>query len=151
MKNLIPWNWGFGKNKAQTTGTEVGNLWEDSWKVMWPSLWGAASSSLPSVDINENKKEYSVRAEIPGLSEKDIELTWHEGVLSIRGEKKEEKEEKDKNHYHKECSYGCFHRSIPIGENVEWEKANAKYKKGILTVKLPKKETVSNKTVIKIN
>ena len=151
MKNLIPWNWGFGKNKNQSTGTEISNLWEDSWKGAWPSLWGPLSSSLPSVDVSENKKEYAVKAEIPGLSEKDIELTWHEGVLSIKGEKKEEKEEKGKNRYYKECSYGSFHRSIPMGDNVEWEKAKAKYKKGVLSVTIPKKETTPNKTVIEIN
>ena len=84
------------------------------------------------------------------MSEEDIKLTFHDGILSISGEKTEEKEEKNKNTYYKESFYGSFSRSIPL-ENVDWEKVLAKYKHDALTITLPKLETVkSNKVKIKI-
>ena len=106
--------------------------------------------SFPTIDISEDENKVTVKAEIPGMSEEDIELTFHDGILSISGEKTEEKEEKNKNTYYKESFYGSFSRSIPL-ENVDWEKVLAKYKHGALTITLPKLETVkSNKVKIKI-
>jgi HSP20 family protein len=103
------------------------------------------------VDVSEDKKEIKVKAEIPGMTEKDIDLTWHDGVLSIRGEKKDEKEEKKQNRYYRECSYGSFCRNINIGTNVDWNKTKAKYKHGVLTVTLPKTETAKKAIEIKVN
>lgn len=149
MKNLIPWKWHWGGRKNTPGDLEaVGSLWGNAWDLSFPSLWGEGSSSLPSVDVSESKKEYSVRAELPGLSEKEIGVTWQDGVLTITGEKKEEKEKNGKNRYYRECRYGSFHRNIFIGDNAEWKKARAKYKKGVLSITLPKKEAAEKKSII---
>ena len=92
----------------------------------------------PSVDVSENDKEIHVYAELPGLDEKDIDVTLSGGNLIIRGEKKSEKEEKGKHFYRKESSYGAFHRSISLPTEVEEDKVEATYKKGVLKIVLPK-------------
>jgi len=125
--------------------------WEDPLENFFPTLKGAFRSNAPSVDVTEDNKEVSIHAEIPGMNQKDIDLTWHDGVLTIRGEKKEEKEEKGKNRYYRECSYGSFSRDIDIGRHVNWEKAIAKYKNGVLTVTLPKTRDGQKAVEVKID
>lgn len=95
----------------------------------------------PAVDISESDKELTVTAEIPGLSEKDLDISYLDGVLYIKGEKKEEKETKGKNTWHRETWQGSFTRGIPVGRQVDWKKAQAKYKDGVLNVTLPKTHT----------
>jgi HSP20 family protein len=85
------------------------------------------------------------------MTEKDIQLTWHDGVLRIRGEKKDEKEERSKDRYYKECSYGSFSRDIPLGAGVDWKNAEAKYRNGVLTVSLPKTGAESKAVEVKIS
>lgn len=92
----------------------------------------------PAVDISENDEEMTVTAEIPGLSEKDLDLSYLDGVLYLKGEKKEEKETKGKNTWHRETWQGSFTRGIPVGRQVDWKNAQAKYKDGVLNVTLPK-------------
>ena len=100
---------------------------------------------VPKLDVAELKDRYEVKAELPGLDEKDIELTLEDGLLTISGEKKAETEEKEKGYYLKECSYGSFSRSVRLPENISDDKIEAKFKKGVLTVKLPKKEILPPK------
>ena len=95
---------------------------------------------LPAVDVKENDKEIVVTAELPGLDEKDFELTLTNDALAIKGEKKEKKDDKGKDYYHMERSYGYFSRVIPLPPGISPEKVNAIYKKGILTVRLPKSD-----------
>jgi HSP20 family protein len=102
-------------------------------------MWsGPISSFSPNVDITESDKEIKVTAELPGIDEKDIDLTLNKDSLTIKGEKKEEKENKDGDFYHMERSYGSFSRTIPLPVEVETAKVSATYKKGILKIKLPK-------------
>jgi HSP20 family protein len=98
-----------------------------------------SAAFAPRVDVSETEKEVKVSAELPGMEEKDISVEMDEMSISIRGERKEEQEEKGKNWYRREQSYGAFHRSIPLPASVEGEKAKAKFKKGILTVTVPKR------------
>jgi HSP20 family protein len=100
---------------------------------------GIAVGFNPRVDVSETDKEVRVSAELPGMDEKDITVEMDDTAITIRGEKKEEREEKGKNWYTREQSYGSFHRIIPLPASVEGEKANAKFKKGILTIAVPKK------------
>jgi len=93
---------------------------------------------IPSVDVSEDDKEIHVSAELPGLNEKDIDITLSGNNLIIRGEKKAEKEERGEQFYRKESSYGAFHRAIPLPTEVEEDKIEATYKKGILKIVLPK-------------
>ncbi len=92
----------------------------------------------PSVNVVEDEKEIRVSAELPGIDEKDIEVSLSKDSLTIKGEKKEEKEDKGKNYYRMERSYGSFSRTIPLPVEIDADKVKAQFKKGVLTVTLPK-------------
>ena len=91
----------------------------------------------PSVDVWEDDKNIHIKAELPGLDEKDIDVTLTPDALSIRGEKKEEKEEKENGYWHKETSYGSFQRSIALPEGINQEKVEAQFKNGVLNIEIP--------------
>ena len=95
-------------------------------------------AATPAVDIVEKDKAYEVAAELPGMDENNIEVKVANGMLTIKGEKKEEKEEKRKDYYHSERRYGSFERRFQISEGVDTSKIEASFKKGVLTVTLPK-------------
>ena len=151
MKSLVPWKWGRKNAVPVRLNDWFDRWWEDSFDNGFPLPTQSFSLHLPSVDVSDDKKEVTVKAEIPGMTENDIDLTWHDGVLSIRGEKKDEREEKKKGRYYSECSYGSFCRNINLGKNVDWSNARAKYKNGVLTVSLPKTETARKTIEIKVN
>lgn len=92
----------------------------------------------PHIDVIEGDKEVKVSAELPGVDEKDIEVSLTKDSLTIRGEKKESKEDKGKDYYRMERSYGSFSRTIAIPAEIDTEKVDANFKKGILTITLPK-------------
>ena len=95
--------------------------------------------TAPAVDIAENEKAYEITAEVPGMDEKNIEVKVANGNLTIKGEKQEEKEEKKKDYYLRERNFGSFERSFSVPEGVDADKIEANFKKGVLTVTLPKK------------
>ena len=101
---------------------------------------------VPKLDVAELKDKFEIKAELPGMDEKDIELSIDDGLLTISGEKKAETEEKDKGYYLKECSYGTFSRSVRLPDNIADDKIEAKFKKGVLTIDLPKKAIVPPKS-----
>jgi len=92
----------------------------------------------PDVDLTENDKEVRITAELPGVEEKDVEISVSGDALTIKGEKREEKEEKGEERYRFERSYGAFRRSFSLPCEVDSDKATASFKKGVLTVTLPK-------------
>jgi HSP20 family protein len=94
-----------------------------------------AFRTMPAVDVAE---AYVIKAELPGLDEKNIEVKVANGVLSIKGEKHEEKEEKEKDYYRRERSFGSFERSFQLPDNIEDDKIEANFKNGVLSVTLPK-------------
>ena len=98
--------------------------------------WGAPA---PAVDIVEKDNAYEIHAELPGLDEKNVEVKLANGGLTIKGEKKEEKEEKKKDYYVHERHFGSFERYFRVPEGVDVDKIEANFKKGVLTVTLPKK------------
>ena len=100
-------------------------------EVRWPTM--------PAVDVVEGEKAYEITAELPGMDEKNIEVKVTDGVLTMKGERQEEKEEKKKDYYLQERSFGSFQRSFELPESVDADKIEANFKKGVLTVKLPKK------------
>ncbi len=105
------------------------------------------SSEYPAVNISENEKEIKVEAELPGLEPKDIEISFQNGNLILKGEKKF-KDEENKDNYHRiEISYGSFYRSIPIDAEIDIDKVKAKFKNGILEITLPKKESFQVKKI----
>jgi HSP20 family protein len=106
----------------------------------------ALPAFMPSVDVSESDKEIKVTAELPGMDEKDIEIRLERDALVISGEKKAESVEKGKNYHRVERSYGSFERVIPLESEIDPEKIDAEFKKGVLTVSLPKPETAVSKT-----
>ena len=92
----------------------------------------------PRVDVVETDQEVKVTAELPGLDAQDVDLTLSHNVLTIKGEKKHEHEEQGENYYRAERSYGSFQRSITLPQNVETDRVEAAFDKGVLTVTLPK-------------
>jgi len=105
----------------------------------------------PAVDIVEKDNAFEITAELPGLDAKNIELSLSDDVLTIKGEKKEEKEEKTKDRYVSERRYGSFRRSVQLPASVDAGKIEANYRSGILTVTLPKSaEAQKKQTVIPI-
>ena len=104
------------------------------------------NSVSPKLDIAELKDKFEIKAELPGMDEKDINLSVEDGVLTISGEKKAETEEKDKGYYLKECSYGSFSRAVRLPDNIVDEKIEAKFKKGVLVIDMPKKEPLASKS-----
>ena len=98
----------------------------------------AAFSGMPAVDITETEKSYKVVAELPGMDEKNIEVKIANGMLTIKGEKHEEKEEEKQDYYVRERSFGSFERTFPVPDGVDLDKVDASFKKGVLTVTLPK-------------
>ena len=97
-------------------------------------------------DIGEDDKAIEISAEMPGMDEDDVDLTLSDGVLTIKGEKKAEHEEKDKNYHLTERRYGAFQRSFRLPDTVEEGKVKASFDKGVLKVLLPKTVAAKSKT-----
>ena len=102
---------------------------------------------VPSIDEVESDREIVVRAELPGVDEKDLSVTLQGNMLTIKGEKKSEKEEKGKNFHRSESYYGAFQRTLPLTVSVDAEKIKADYKKGVLQVHLPKKPELKTREI----
>jgi len=120
---------------------------------MAPS-WGrdVAWPTVPAVDITDTEKAYEITADLPGIDEKNVDVKVTNGVLTIKGEKREEKEEKKKDYYLRERNFGSFERSFQVPDGVDNDKIEASFKKGVLTVTLPKKpeaQTAAKKIDIK--
>lgn len=94
----------------------------------------------PSIDVKEDGKMITVKAELPGMEEKDVEVLLTDNTLTLQGEKKEEKEDKGEGYYHMERKYGSFHRVIPVPAGIDTNKVKATFKNGVLTVNIPKTE-----------
>ncbi|BAL74973.1 Hsp20/alpha crystallin family protein [Bradyrhizobium cosmicum] len=128
---------------------EVDRLFEDFsgddfWRRPLRSLAGIERNmakqfaAVPAVDVSESDKAYEITAELPGMDEKDIEVNVANGALTIKGEKKEEKEEKQKDYYVSERRYGSFERYFELPDGVDAGKIEAAFKNGVLRVTLPK-------------
>ncbi len=102
-------------------------------------------SFIPKVEVKETEKNILVSSELPGMTEKDINVTLRENYLIIEGEKKSEKKKEEKGHFSSEFSYGSFYRSIPLQVEVDSDKVNAVYRNGILDVTLTKLEEGNQK------
>lgn len=101
---------------------------------------GGFGAFIPSVDVKESETDIVIQAELPGVDEKDISVTVTRNSVTIKGEKKEEKEDKEKNCYYLERSYGSFHRVIPLGEEADSDNAKASFKNGVLNITIPKSQ-----------
>ena len=126
--------------------SEMDRLWNSFFER--GTLRGEAGGEwLPSLDVAETKNEIVVKAEVPGLEPKNIDISLSDGLLTIKGEKKQEREEKEENYHLVERRYGTFTRSIRIPNEVQSDKINASYKNGVLKIVLPKSEGPKKKEV----
>jgi HSP20 family protein len=103
-----------------------------------PKLQSIGWAVAPAMDLAEKDGEYEITAELPGIDENNVEIKLSNRTLTIKGEKQEEKEEKDKDYYLSERRYGSFQRSFQLPEGIDTDKIEASFAKGVLTVKLPK-------------
>ncbi len=101
----------------------------------------------PALDVSEDENRYRIEADVPGLRKEDVQLSFNEGVLTIEGERKQESQQKEKNYYRMERSYGKFLRSINIGTAVDANSIKANYKDGVLYIEVPKSEKAKPKSI----
>jgi HSP20 family protein len=107
---------------------------------------------LPAIDVVEEKDNYLVKVELPGLTKEDVNVSLQDNYLAIRGEKKHEAETKEANFYRRERAYGAFSRTIELPTRVDAGKIDAQFKDGVLSVKLPKTEEAKPKQIeVKVN
>jgi HSP20 family protein len=119
-----------------------GGLWRTPFRGslfdVAPFRRAEAVTTMPAVDVSETDKAYQITAEMPGMDEKNVEVKLANGILTIKGEKQDEKEEKKKDYYMRERSFGSFERSFGVPEGVDGDKIEANFKNGVLSVTLPK-------------
>lgn len=128
---------------------EMNRLFDDFFRGFDVAPFGAMRERLhtfsPCLDVKEDDKAITVKAELPGMDEKDVEVLLTENTLTLKGEKKEDKEDKGENYYHMERTYGSFHRVIPLPVGIDVKKVKATFKNGVLIVKVPKTEDTKTK------
>ncbi len=126
---------------------EIDRIWDEFLgRARFSERWEGFEWA-PAVDISETEDAVVVRADVPGLAPEDLEINLSGNVLTIKGEKKQEKEEKKENFYRVERVYGSFMRSIELPAEVDPEKVEATYKNGVLKIILPKKAESRGKTI----
>ena len=116
-----------------------------------PEKWMEEEMSfIPSIDLQETDNAYVARAEMPGIDPKNVNISVQNGVLDIKGEKKEEKESGETGNTWTERLYGAFHRRIPLDQEIKEDEVKASYKNGILRIEMPKAEKAKGGTSIPI-
>ena len=143
MFELVPWR----RNRGALAGPRKDLLdwfFED---LSVPDFWTAEREWVPAFDVSETEKEVIVKAELPGMDVKDIDIALTDGLLTIKGERKLEKEDKKENYHRIERQFGSFSRSLNLGTKVRSDGIEATYKDGILSVNLPKVEASNPKRI----
>lgn len=164
VSKWMPWQW--GKRRARTSlpqrasagpadlmsiRDEFDRLFErmqqsitrfgDDWFADFHAPLDLLDTGWPKLDVEETDKAYRVKAEVPGLDEKDIDVSVDGNTLVISGERREERETDQRGVHRVESYYGSFHRSVPLPTEIDPDEVTAKYKRGELIVTLPKKHT----------
>lgn len=130
-----------GTNPLMALQRDINNVFEDFWDKVengWSGRSDVVGMFGPSTDVTETDKSVDVSVELPGMTEKDVDISVSHDAITIRGEKKVEREEERKGVYMSERSYGSFYRTVPLPAGVDADKADATFKNGVLTVSLPK-------------
>lgn len=149
FKDLIHWNWGRknvpvrreAASRASSLHREMSHVLDrffdgsDFGPLEGPAWLGGFE---PCIDVSETDDEVQISAELPGMDEKDIDVSLSDDVLVLKGERVDEHEEKRKDYYHREQMRGSFHRAIQLPAEIDTEKVRASFKKGVLTITLPK-------------
>jgi len=144
--SLVPWRREDGpfaglRREIEALHRDIDRVFDDLWSGRWPS-WQlepmGRAEFLPQLDMTEDDQAFHVTVDLPGMDEKDVDVTLSDRTLTIRGEKKEEKEIKEKDVHRRERAYGYFRRQIELPAEVDADKVSATYRKGVLTIDLPK-------------
>jgi HSP20 family protein len=125
---------------------QMDRLFDDFWLNPFRGTEEWTGSYLPPVNIRENDGQVIAEVELPGMSEKEIDITVTRDTLRISGEKKQQEETKKENYYCMESSYGSFDRLVDLPSEVDEEKTEAEFKNGVLTVKMPKSQQAKTKS-----
>lgn len=134
---------------------DMERMFHEFWRRPFLSLWDhelsgpgrMPSLQMPAVDVYEDKDEVVVKAEVPGLSKEDLDVTLTESTLTLKGEKKQEEEVKEKNFYRSERSTGSFVRTIDLPTEVKTDQTKATFRNGVLEIRLPKTEEAKRKLI----
>jgi HSP20 family protein len=124
---------------------EMRRMMEDFWMTPFEELGRWREGFVPKVDVKEEDNRLIISAELPGLDQKDIDLTVTKDSVRIAGEKKHEEKQEEKGYYRHEISYGSFERIVDLPTEVNEDKAEAEFSKGVLTIRLPKSEEAQAK------
>ena len=117
----------------------------DPFRHLAPTFEFMRGEMVPDVEVSEDDKSYKITAELPGIDENEVNLTLRDGVLTLSGEKKAEREEKEEEYHFSERSYGSFRRSFRVPEDVDADKVGATFDKGVMVISLPKLPTAKTK------
>ena len=131
MRSVMPWTGMMGLR------SEMDRLFDRFFEPKWEEA-AALGDWAPNLDLSETKDAFVVKAEVPGMEPGDIQVALQENLLTIKGEKKQEKVEKDERYHRVERTYGTFTRTMRLPVTVDGSKVDAKFKNGLLTVTLPK-------------
>jgi HSP20 family protein len=158
MRDLIPWGRQedrapalFGSEERRpflSLRRDIDRLFDDFFHAPLQSL-GRATMQWPNVEVSRTENEIRITAEVPGMTEKDVELLVEDGVLTLRGEKKSESEDRDRGY--SERFYGRFERRIALPSGVDEEKAKAEFRDGVLSITLPRNREAERGRRIPIN
>ncbi|HEU4344012.1 MAG TPA: Hsp20/alpha crystallin family protein [Candidatus Binatia bacterium] len=150
-KSLVPWR---AFAEMPQWEREMDRMFGDFFRERVPSLWSerlwpqrSLGMPEPAVDIYDEKDEFVVKAELPGMSKDDIQVNVTDNVLTIKGEKKKEESKEEKDYYRSERIYGAFMRSLSLPAEINSEKVRATFKDGVLEVRLPKSEQAKKKQI----
>lgn len=151
FRDLIPWGRrpsevarGGEDNPVLSLQRDMNRVFDEFWRRFDEPFGsrngGIPGFAMPKADVAETDDSIEVSVDMPGLEEKDVDVSVSGDVLTIRGERKDEREENKKGYYLSERSYGSFYRTVPLPPGVDRDNAKASFKNGVLTVRLPKTE-----------
>lgn len=157
MKMLAPWRTRRSEPGHRTGGGDTLSMFRSRMNELFDEMfqespakelffagddWTRAEG--PSFEVSESDEELRVKAELPGIDEKDVEVTVENGMLLVKGEKRSERDEKRRRYHVSEVSYGSFERSIPLPAGADVDAAKASFDKGVLTLVLPKRQVAES-------
>ena len=144
-QNSDLWNWS-PLEQLSTLGAEINRLFDSPFGELTRHM-ELLNGPTPALDVYEDKDNLIVKAELPGMKREEIDLSFHDGTLTISGERKYEEKNEGAQTYRAERFFGKFHRTLTLPKPVQSDKAKATYKDGILTVTLPKTEEAKPKQI----
>ena len=138
------------RQEMESLHHSIDRLFENAWgggpsgTSLLPDIWGTRDL-MPRLDLVEDENGFRITAELPGMTDKDVQVSMSDHTLTISGEKKEEKETKDKQVYRSERAYGSFRRVVELPGEVDADKVNASFANGVLTIEMPKSKEAQEK------